>query len=160
MIRSKWLVLFCLVALVGLVGCPGGDSGTAPVSGTVTLDGQPVDGASVAFSPKSGDGQAAAAMTNSEGRFEMANGAAPGSYGVTVTKTAAAAPTVEDPRSRGGDLSAADAEAISKMAEGGEDASTPTDMLPAKYKSTDTSGLTAEVPAGGTDSIKLELITK
>jgi len=60
----------CLAALACLVGCSSGsDIGATPVTGTVTLDGQPVEAANVAFSPKTADGRAAAGVTDASGRF-------------------------------------------------------------------------------------------
>ncbi|MBB03288.1 MAG: hypothetical protein CMJ47_11620, partial [Planctomyces sp.] len=68
----------CCLALFGsasllLAGCGGAPDDRpelADVTGVVTLDGEPVDGASVAFSPKSGM-RGASAQTNELGEFEL-----------------------------------------------------------------------------------------
>lgn len=87
---SPWLVL---VALSG--GCAGG--AVAPVSGRVTLGGQPLAGAAVTFQPvKSDDGSAVTAAgsvgrTGADGRFELRlvdpdkPGAAIGKHRVTIS---------------------------------------------------------------------------
>ena len=71
-----------------IAGC-GGGLDLIPVSGTVTLDGQPVDGAAVVFVPVAG-GPAASGSTDAGGKFRLTTvnqpGAVPGEYNVTVTK--------------------------------------------------------------------------
>jgi hypothetical protein len=63
------------------------------VSGTVTLDGEPVAGISVAFVPKGSDGREAYGLTDARGLFtltisgtEPGSGAIPGEYHVTFSK--------------------------------------------------------------------------
>jgi hypothetical protein len=80
-----------LIALVGfalLVGC--GPSGPAmvKVSGTVTLDGAPVEGAAVMFAPAAA-GRPAQGTTDATGNFQLTtdkagDGAQEGEYEVTV----------------------------------------------------------------------------
>jgi hypothetical protein len=59
------------------------------VTGTVTLNGQPVSGASVSFAP-SGKGAAAVGKTDASGKFTLKtlgqDGAAAGDYMVGITK--------------------------------------------------------------------------
>jgi hypothetical protein len=79
--------------LLFLSGC--GGSALPSVTGTVTLDGQPLDGAQVVFGPDGPGGQVATAVTDSSGRFRMGtykpeDGVRPGKYRVTITKTAEA----------------------------------------------------------------------
>ena len=78
--------------LVAGLGC--GVSGDKPVSteGLVTLDGKPVAGAAVAFHPQWDEGRAATGLTGDDGVFQLqtyvsADGALPGDYKVTVSKT-------------------------------------------------------------------------
>jgi hypothetical protein len=150
--------------LATFVGCPAGsDLGTAPASGTVTLDGAPVEGARVTFSPKAADGKAAVGMTDSSGDFTLttdgtAEGALPGSYTVTIAKTGGGAGTV-DPRSGGGQMSPEEAakfmEQVKEMATAKQE-----DLLPEKYKSPATSGLTAEVKAGQDNTFPFDLTSQ
>jgi hypothetical protein len=152
MFRSVWFFLGCLAVLASFVGCDfgGGGVATIPVSGTVTLDGSPVAGARVAFSPKSPEGRAAAGITDTSGRFtlttvEAGDGAMAGSYTVTISKTAASkTPGQADPRGTGGQMNPQDMEAIMK-GKAGETKEAAQSLLPEKYASADTSGFTAEV---------------
>jgi len=93
-----WLAapVIALAALVAAGGCTSGNSGQfATVSGTVTHNGAPVDGAKVNFfSTVEGGGQkqgAYSAMTDSSGKYLIATmgkdpGIPPGLYKVTITK--------------------------------------------------------------------------
>ena len=85
------------IALAGLTvfqGCSGGNSlGTVKVSGTVTLDGAPVEGVNVAFAPTGSEGREGYGTTNAQGKFvltvpgtETGSGAIPGEYRVTFSK--------------------------------------------------------------------------
>jgi hypothetical protein len=61
------------------------------VKGVVTLDGEPLAGATVLFLPEDNQGRPAQGLTAKDGTFHLAtgseNGAAPGTYKVLVTKT-------------------------------------------------------------------------
>jgi len=163
---SSWKFFVCLAALAFLVGCAdkGADVGTTAVTGTVTLDGQPVEGAGVSFSPKSADGRAAAGKTDASGRFSLTtvtsgDGAMPGSYAVAVSKTSgggSAAPvlTPQDPASMSEEERAA---FMASVQESQKASAEIKDELPAKYKSAATSGLTAEVKQGEKNDFTFEL---
>ncbi len=167
MSRSYWRCAVGLVAMACLAGCggAGGDRPeTVPVTGTVTLDGTPVAGATVAFSPSAGGGRSAHGITDANGRFklttfEAGDGAMPGSYKVGVSKTAGpaqAAPgtTEETPES----IDAAYKAAAERGAlEPGAKPPEPTDLLPSKYKDPAGSGLTAEVTKGGKNDFTFPL---
>jgi len=132
-------LLAVLILVVGTIGCGQGRPKTVPVSGTVTLDGQPVDGASVTFYPASG-GRPAMGTTDAQGNFtlttfEKGDGAIPGTYNVTVTKVAAGEASPDEQSDTG--------EALM----GAEDTEGKS-LLPVKYSSVKTSGLTVEVKAG------------
>ncbi len=72
MFRFRWLTVVGLALVVSIGGC-GSSSGDlpdlAPVSGTVTLDGQPVGSVSVLF--ESASGRAAGGTTDENGRYEL-----------------------------------------------------------------------------------------
>lgn len=86
-----------LLALPLALGCSKAPKlPTVPVSGTVTMDGQPLEGASVGFSPVNPDGTPANGTTDAQGTFRLqtylgasfgqGDGAMPGDYIVMVTK--------------------------------------------------------------------------
>ena len=61
------------------------------MTGTVTLQGKPVAGAAITFVPTGEEGEAASAITDSEGKYalttwEAGDGARPGEYRVKVSK--------------------------------------------------------------------------
>lgn len=152
----------CLAALGLLVGCSGGggaDVGAVSVSGTVTLDGQPVEGATVAFSPAGQGARSASGKTDGSGKFtltsvEAGDGAVPGSYAVVITKITGGA-AMQDPRGQGGELTPEQQKAIMEAAQG----KTPEEKneLPEKYAKADTSGLTAEVSGDGGNEFTFDL---
>lgn len=77
------------VLLAAVAGCGGGGPELAPVSGTVTLDGRPVEDAAVMFSPIDG-GPVASGTTDSQGEFRLTclnrPGAVVGKHRVAVSK--------------------------------------------------------------------------
>jgi hypothetical protein len=107
----RWLVP-AITACAGLAGNSGcGPKGPAleAATGVVTLDGEPVDAATVTLVPSGGAGGIASAITDAAGRFTITTvvpglgaraGIAAGDYAVTVTKMASSAdgsPASDDP---------------------------------------------------------------
>lgn len=133
-----------------------------PVSGTVTLDGDPVEGALVTFSPE-GDGHAAAGTTDGSGQYVLTteingDGAVPASYKVIITKFEKKA----QPMNPEEDIDAAYAAAEAA----GEDITGtgrrrmpagPKNFLPAKYQNPQTSGLDATVTEDGENEFSFAL---
>lgn len=132
-----------------LAGCGDGDTGpaTVPVSGTLTLDGSPVEGAEVTFVHEE---FAAFAETDTEGRFELVPGAVVGENKVVVSKW-------EGGMAGGGEEDdGMDAEQMRMMAEtGGSDA--PKQLMPEEHTREATTGLRFDVPEGGTDAADFDL---
>ncbi|NMC19114.1 MAG: hypothetical protein GYA33_01730 [Thermogutta sp.] len=133
-------------ALIGLAGC--GDSGpsTTQVKGVVIYRGQPVEQATVMFSPvQEGKGLPAVGQTNAAGEFELLTGnktgAVPGDYVVAISKTELV-PTGEK---------------VPKPEGGVEDVMTSKDLLPPIYKLSSTSPLKVTVEAGKRNEYKFEL---
>ena len=132
-------------------GCGGGAGieGTIAASGTVTYQGQPVEGAAVVFAPE-GQGRAASGLTDASGRFELTtltpgDGVLPGKFGVTISKTEVSGSMTEE-------------ESQAYVAKHGEPPKvTRKELLPAKYAAPATSGLTAEVAAGGKNEFTFDL---
>ncbi len=166
MYRLPWMCFFTFFTalMAGSAGCNGG-AGGLPVTGEVTLDGQPVEGAVVTFSPTDADGVPATGTTDSTGRFNLSSavgeGVAPGSYAVSIAKTAPQdLPAGPDPRERGPLQSPEQIEAARRAAEeAAADRRAPVGpaTIPARYASPDTSGFTAEVAAGRENEFTFEM---
>jgi hypothetical protein len=79
----------CLMLVVAL-GCDDGRPARVPVSGRVTIDGQPVTSGSVSFRPP--QGRPASGKLDDQGRFtlktfEPGDGCVPGKHEVTIHST-------------------------------------------------------------------------
>jgi hypothetical protein len=152
--NRTWLLGVVGALLMAGCGGPAADPNrpqTVAVSGTVTYKGSPVEGATVTFLSDSREGKGAVGKTDASGRFTLmtfapGDGAVPGTYKVTVRKT----------ETQGGVVSEEEA---NKYLERGQNPPAPTvkDLLPEKYNSPQTSGLTAEVAQGGENDFKFEL---
>lgn len=134
-----------------LVGC-GSEAeldGLVAVTGTVTHNGQPVEGATVTFNPT--EGRAASGITDAEGRFTLTtltanDGAMPGSYNVGISKT-----DVQ------GAMTAEEAEAYLMQHNQAPPPPVTKELLPVKYKNPAKSGLTATVNESGANDFTFEL---
>ena len=152
----KFLALFvCFGCLLLPTGC-GGDaklSGLVPASGKLTLDDAPLAGAVISFQPQS-EGRSATATTDAAGAFQVMtlspnDGIFPGDYNITVTKSEIVGKTYTE------------AEIDDMIAKTGEGPKIETkQVVPVKYLSADTSGLSVSVPSEGNKSIALELKSK
>lgn len=138
-----------LLSLFTLVGC-GGPKGPAVtvVSGTVMLDGEPLDGASVVFHPTSSSGLAGAGKTSADGTFGLSTfratpgaGVVPGEYVVTIRKEEW--PQFEEPEDDDPDYERKMAQVERDM-----ERARPTFITPQAYGDEETSGLTATVSTG------------
>ncbi len=159
-----WTGIGVAAVLAAMIGCGGGASGvkTVPVKGKVTLDGKPVEGATVQFAPEDSAGRAASGVTKSDGTFELTTagggpGAVPGKYKVAITKRTTAGPA-EAPKTQEEAMKAIQ----EKMAKGGSAAFIKTppkvqDELPARYGNAATSGFTAEVTATGKNEFTFDM---
>ncbi len=137
--------LACLL----LVGCSQSTGGsnrpkTIPVKVTVKYKGQPVEGAIVTFKPKSSNGKGASGITDASGvakltTFTAGDGCIPGSYEVTIVKYE------KSQQSASGGVSEKDYEQAMSQVEESRETPAPKNLLPKKYASPKTSGLTAEV---------------
>jgi len=96
-------LFFAFITASILTGCS--RSGTVRVEGIVVLDNQPVPEATVLFIPEGGTGQPAYGTTDENGKFQLTtfkenDGALPGAYKVTVTKSV---PPPQPPEAEPGD---------------------------------------------------------
>ena len=79
---ARFAHLGCLLILLA-GGCSKEDRGTVPVSGKVTYQGQPIEGAVVTFA-STGTGTPGAGLTTADGTYKL--DVKPGSYAAIVTK--------------------------------------------------------------------------
>jgi hypothetical protein len=139
--------LFCIGVAVFAAACPGCGSTKGPttveVAGTVTLNGNPVEGANIVFSPAIGSDASrlsSQATTDHDGRFQLRthigggqfkSGVVAGKYDVTVNKldTASIKNTFSPPKN----------------------------LLPPKYAEPKTSPLKADVAAGQANDFQFPL---
>lgn len=137
-----------------LIGCGGGSDRPEmiPVSGTVTYNGAPVEGATVSFGSAGAKNRSPSGVTDSSGKFKLTtfdtnDGASVGDYVVTIAKFEAEAAT---------DMAAGSSpekmkEMMDKqqaMMSGKAAAEKPKAILPTKYADGKTSGETRKVVAG------------
>ena len=131
-----------LVLLVAVAGC--GKQKTVPLHGTVTLDGRPLQGATVHFIAQDPEGRNALGSTNAEGVFRLStfepdDGALPGSYKVIVRPA-----TKADP-----ELAAMTPAEAMKAASAGRKVNRPAVALPPRYSQPGQTILVQDVPASG-----------
>ena len=171
----NWKLWVSLLLVATLVGCgqKANRPKTVPVSGTVTYNGKPVQGAVVTFNPTDRKvGKTAIATTDASGKytlmtFEQGDGAIPGTYKVTISKvdtsksSASAADAGSATEENPGAAYAAAAAAGEDVMAGGTGATeTKTkskDLLPKRYKNPEASGLIANVSEGGSNTFDFKL---
>lgn len=146
------------LALAALITGCGGGSGTefetAPVSGTVYLDGRPVEGVSVKFF--SAQGFMGSGTTDASGRYELVQGAVIGPNTVAFNKVVAGAEVMDDPEEGldSGQMEAASANVAPAPG------SRAQDVIPAKFSDPARSEVTFSVPEGGTDKADFRISSK
>ena len=141
---SQGISLLSIFMVASLHGC-GGPEDTRParnsVSGMVTYQGNPVEGAVIVFRPAGSEGQTANGRTDATGAFKMGtfegtDGVVPGEYGVMITKLEATSTSQALP------------EDDPNYDPNPKEEAPPKNLLPEKYAKVETSGLTVSVPEG------------
>ncbi|ODU01246.1 MAG: hypothetical protein ABS79_02025 [Planctomycetes bacterium SCN 63-9] len=157
-VMSVWVIL----VLGMLQGCGSGDNlPREPISGTVSLDGEPLESGNITFTPASNTetSAASAAITSiSEGRFSLdaAVGLVPGKYVVIISSPVAGKPAAPAKSRR-----SAPGVADTVSGTGADDAveEPPTrEIIPIKYNTQST--LKADVTKGGPNQFEFSLSTK
>ncbi len=143
MIRAGAVLVPLAMAACMMWGCGPGSIPTVEVSGTVTLDGKPLEGAMVGFYPASG-GAPATGQTDSSGKFTLRVPA--GKAKVSVSKTEAGGEAKVDQAAAG--AAPAGTALSGPPTAGGAPPAPPKSVVPAKYTNAETSGLTFEVKSG------------
>lgn len=158
---AQWGLAVALLAVVLTSGGCGGTDGPslAKAGGSVTLDGAPVAGATVTM--VFDNGNVSVGVTGADGKFSMTTGGREGALigkaKVTVTKVTGGA----DVQVSAGPTKPED---MAKMMAGQmgnvksqADVKKPTNELPEKYAQTESSGLSADIPAGGVQDLSFAL---
>jgi hypothetical protein len=142
---------FCgIVISAGFVGCSGGgdDLPRQPVSGTVTLGGQPLAEGRIQFEPASPEAKTPAGGEIKDGAFSIPRdqGPTPGDYRVMITSSAARATGVDT--SPGAEPPAGSKAKMPKIGPSPE-------LIPKQYNSKTT--LTAKVESGKSNTFDFPL---
>lgn len=155
---GKLAVSTLLTVGIALTGCSSSSRPpTYPVTGTVSLQGKPVAGAAVTFVPADTEGEAASAITDSDGKYalttwEAGDGARPGQYRVKVSKQEQ---QVVDASKLVQNLSIEEEQKI--YVEKTKPAPPPKRLIPSKFENDETSGLSHKVEEKPTTfDIKIE----
>jgi hypothetical protein len=124
---------------------------TYPVSGSVTFKGQPVEAARVVFVPSTAGLEAASGVTDAEGKYQLTtfvagDGAQAGEYRVKVSKYDTKKATTDEKKAY------MTFEEEQKRVFTGDELPTPPakNLLPKKFESDATSGITHTVTKGST----------
>jgi hypothetical protein len=122
-------------ALAVAAGCGAKTPATSSVTGVVTFNGTPLEGAQVTFF---GEGRPAAGIADAQGRFQLmtfgpGDGALPGEYVVVITKTEAGSTDPNNPYAP------------------------VRSLIPERYGDRAKSGLTATVQLGKSNEFTFEL---
>jgi hypothetical protein len=148
--KRRFTSLLVVAAFGVAAGCSGAtdDFPREPVSGTVTLDGQPLANGTITFSPTGashdGEGMGGGGDTIKNGKFSLGRdvGLLPGTYNVAIYAS-------DKPSERTKPAQAA----------GGKPAELAKELIPEKYNSK--SELKAEIKkGGGNGSLKFDLQSK
>lgn len=157
--RRGLVITLGLAGLVGLVGCSKDTGQFATVSGTVSFNGTPVDGAKVEFhSTTESEGKRASfsTVTDSSGKYMIAGsgknpGILPGMYKVVITKlNIPAGANVPKEGVDSGQLEA-------QLSDGAGGKSAITNLLPKEYGSLASSKLAATVEMGKNENVNFDL---
>lgn len=157
-------VVLTVLVLSFMTGCQGssGHPATYKVSGSVKLNGKPVEGATVLFQIMGGK-DSAVGSTDASGEYSLStftpnDGAVAGQYSVAISKLSTppvASKQLVQGQIQSGDLG--DSYAAPSGKEGGSSDGTPKNLLPAKYANDQTSALRATVATSGTNRFDFDL---
>jgi hypothetical protein len=155
-------VVLASLVIVGIAGCDtSGGPSVSYVEGVVTLDGQPVEGASIGFSPVAEGGVGGVGTTDANGVYKLTTptgtvdgGVPAGDYNVTITKKVMVGGTPEVTSSSDPNYGKQDA-----SGSGPPQAPQYEDVVPVKYNSAATSGIKVTVKSGRNtgDEFKFDL---
>jgi len=155
--KNFYCAFWAILGLILAVGCGKPGIGTVPVTGTVKVDGTPMEGVTVVFNPDAG-GRAASGLTDAQGVYKMTteiagDGALPGQYKIAVSKHENLADDLpkdvdpNDPKSLDAIYSKVDTRKVAKSKS----------FIAAMYQNPAGSGLTAQVTAAGPNKFDFDV---
>jgi hypothetical protein len=158
------LFLMIPVLALSLSGCGGASTPPVPVTGKVLAGGKPVEGAIITFLSQAKEGgRSASGRTDKDGTFKLTtaktdDGAPPGEYTITIAKQESKTGGGNAPIdiNASGGPGAAYGQAMA-AAGSGNMSKVMKDLLPAKYASAATSGLTRTVVKGEKNEFEFDL---
>ena len=141
--------------LLGLAGCSNPDSKYAKVEGTITYNGEPVEGATVTFQSTTAGGESASGVTGAGGKYSVTSvyavqggaGVLPGDYMVTVSKRSRPVDPDEEAH-RKGEITYDELQKRKAGKSPSAGAGPSEHLLPRKYTVASESGLKATVQQG------------
>ena len=151
-IYSNTFILLFFLCVIGAIGC---SSNLTKVSGKVTLDGEPVEGASLTFTLKDNPSVIGTGITNSKGEYSLVSfqggdkairGVSPGLYLISIVKKEEDGPPLKDTSTMSIE------ERVNydmSRTGGGMTKKKFIYHIPKKYEVAENSGLSLEVPAKG-----------
>lgn len=155
------LFLPAVLSLIAFVSGCGSPYALNEVTGKVTLDGNPLDNATIIFNP-AGTGASASGVTDASGVYKIRDtrpdadfGAEAGDYEVTVIWSPP--PAVDTSKM---DSSSADYDKMAAEQARQVNAKPPTNNFPVAYGNPKTSGLKATVKKGKNSDVNFELSSK
>jgi ABC-type phosphate transport system substrate-binding protein len=157
--------LTALLVLV-LAGCGNQDSRFSRVEGTVTYNGQPLEGAVVSFQPVAQDGVPASGTTDANGRFSLTSvgaagggtGAMPGEYVVAISKRDTPPPDPDQEAYDRGDITYDELQTRLSARDSQARGATRRSLIPERYSTGRTSDLTATVVSGRNSPFVFDLV--
>ncbi|MBR2003646.1 MAG: carboxypeptidase regulatory-like domain-containing protein [Thermoguttaceae bacterium] len=155
--KMKTLTLIAFAACAMLVSGCGGNNGLYKATGVVTVDGAPIEGATVVFVPATSGGASGSAITDAKGAYSIISGSvgegiAPGQYKVTISKRE----EVVDEDQAAFDAGEIDYDELQKRkAKKGLSGGAPVgeSLVPEQYSSAATTDLTATVTESSKDNV-------
>ena len=146
-------------------GCSNPDSKYSKVEGIITYNGAPVAEATISFMSTSSDSESASGITGADGKFMLTSvqavaggsGAMPGDYTVTITKREAAPTDPDQDAYDRGEIDYNELQSRQSRRDSYASRPVPKSLIPVKYGSPATSGLTATVKSGKNEPFNFDL---
>ncbi|MCL2006192.1 MAG: carboxypeptidase-like regulatory domain-containing protein [Planctomycetaceae bacterium] len=164
--HNSFIPILLVLSILVFAGCNNPDARFARVEGTITYNGEAVEGAIVTFAPVDEIGEAASGLTDANGRYTMTtagahnagSGVVPAEYTILVTKTVSSQVTDPDElANQRGEITYEELQQRLRAKGGSTTVVTRQEMLPQKYGRPNLSTLTATVNSGRNSPFNFDL---